>query len=83
MTSVDLEGIHAIITQKGVQELIKQKGTKFTRMFHGFLSAKLLPALNDEAQIVPIEPAKIEGGSFGDTSTRDEIQTDSPVEQTA
>lgn len=81
MTSVDLEGVHAIITQSGVQELIKQKGTKFTKMFHGFLSAKLLPVLNAEAQALPIEPAMIEGGTFGNGSTGEEVQADSSAQQ--
>jgi hypothetical protein len=63
MTSVDFEGVHVILTQKGAKELIKQRGTKFTKMFHGFLSACLLPALAAEADTAA-EPAKIEGGTF-------------------
>ena len=63
MTSVDLEGVHVILTQKGAKELIKQCGTKFAKMFHGFLSACLLPALAAEANTAA-EPAKIEGGTF-------------------
>ena len=70
MTSVDLEFIHAVITQKGVKALVAMKGTKFTKMFHGFLSAKMLPMLeaeaNKEADAALAEvPAQIEGGTFG------------------
>lgn len=64
---VDLEGIHVILTQKGVKELIKQKGEKFTRMFHGFLSEELLPALAkgiNENEVAE-EPVKIEGVDIG------------------
>lgn len=48
MTCVDLEWVHAVITKKGVQELVKQKGIKFTKAFHGWLSSKMLPALAAE-----------------------------------
>lgn len=44
-TSVDLEFVHTILTTKGVAELTKIKGKKFVRMFHGWLSSNLLPAL--------------------------------------
>jgi len=78
MTSVDLEFIHAVITQKGVNELIKVYGKKFTKMFHGFLSSKLLPAL--EAQIKAEEPAaQVEGGVF-EGIERTEVQTSSTAQ---
>jgi len=65
MTSVDLDGIHTILTAKGVPELTKHKGIKFVKMFHGFLSSKLLPALAAEAVTVPSDSTKISGGTFG------------------
>jgi len=72
MNCVDLEGIHVILTQKGPQELIKQKGRKFVRMFHGFLSERLLPALaqsiNETEVAPPEEPVKIEGSPIGGNS---------------
>ena len=71
MTSVDLEGVHVILTQKGAKELIKQRGTKFTKMFHGFLSAKLLPALNAEAAKQE-QGVTIEGGTINDGNRREE-----------
>src|ERR1700685_2239154 len=37
VTSVDLEGVHAVLS-KGGRELVKVRGSKFTKMFHGFLS---------------------------------------------
>jgi len=86
MTSVDLEGIHVILTQKGGKELVKQFGTKFVRMFHGFLSTRLLPALNAEANSVTAdilgvtEPVKIEGGTFGDSTAGSEVQATIGVE---
>jgi hypothetical protein len=80
MTSVDLDFVHAVLTEKGVPELVKQKGKKFVKMFHGFLSSKLLPALAAET-LVPTEPAKIEGGTFGNGSIGEEIQADSPAQQ--
>ena len=49
LTSVDLEGVHVVLTKQGVRALVAQRGTKFVKMFRGFLSAKLLPALNAEA----------------------------------
>ena len=69
MTSVDFEGVHVILTQKGAKELIKQRGTKFTKMFHGFLSACLLPALvNEVNKAIPAGyPAQIQGGTFGES----------------
>jgi hypothetical protein len=48
MTSVDLDFIHAVLTKKGAKELVRLRGTKFTRMFHGWLAAKMLPALTAE-----------------------------------
>jgi hypothetical protein len=71
MTSVDLDFIHSVLTQKGAKALISMRGTKFVRMFHGFLSTKMLPML--AAEIKKTEaPVTIEGGTFGNTST--EIQ---------
>jgi hypothetical protein len=68
MTAVDLEGIHAIISNRGVKELERQKGKKFVKQFHGFLSSRLLPMLNNEVNKalpempVPAEESvKIEG----------------------
>ena len=77
MTSVDFEGVHVILTQKGAKELIKQRGTKFTKMFHGFLSACLLPALAAEINNKEIPagvPAKIEGGTFANGNIGQEVQ---------
>ena len=48
MTSVDLDFIHAVLTQKGGKALVAMKGTKFVKMFHGFLSSKMLPMLQAE-----------------------------------
>lgn len=79
-TSVDLEWVHAVLTEKGVPELVKQKGLKFTKMFHGFLSSSLLPALAAET-LVPADPTIIEGGTFGDTSNGSEVQADSSAQQ--
>jgi len=62
-TSVDLDFIHTVLTTKGVKALVAMKGNKFTKMFHGFLSSQLLPAL--AAEIAKEEPAKIQGGTFG------------------
>ena len=62
-TSVDLEFIHAVLTTKGVKALIAMRGTKFAKMFHGWLSSNLLPAL--AAEIAKEAPAKIQGGTFG------------------
>lgn len=80
-TSVDLEGIHVVLTQSGAPALIKQRGTKFVKMFHGFLSAKLLPALAAEVNEAIVEPAKIQGGTFGNGSTGTEVQADSSAQQ--
>jgi hypothetical protein len=71
-TSVDLEFIHTVLTTKGVKALIAMKGTKFTRMFHGFLSSQLLPAL--AAEIDKELPAQIVGGTFGNDSAGNEVQ---------
>lgn len=68
MTSVDLEGIHTILTKSGASELVKQKGLKFVKMFSGFLAAKLLPALN--AIEAPVEaPIQIEGSTIDAQAT--------------
>jgi hypothetical protein len=48
MTSVDLDFIHAVLTQKGANALMAIHGKKFVRMFHGFLSTKLMPILAAE-----------------------------------
>lgn len=63
-TSVDLEFIHTMLTTKGVKELIAMKGTRFVRMFHGFLSSALLPTL--AAEINKEEPVRIEGSVFAE-----------------
>ncbi len=67
MTSVDLDFVHAVLTQKGGKALIAMKGTKFVRMFHGFLSSQLLPALAAEINEKPQDeaPAQVVGGTFG------------------
>jgi hypothetical protein len=62
-TSVDLDLIHAVLTTKGVKALVAMKGTRFTKMFHGFLASQLLPAL--AAEIDKELPAQIVGGTFG------------------
>jgi hypothetical protein len=82
-TSVDLEGIHVVLTQSGAPALIKQRGTKFVKMFHGFLSAKLLPALAAEVSETIVEPAKIQGGTFGNGNQSSEIQTSGETERAA
>ena len=67
-TSVDLDLVHAVLTQKGVKALVAMKGTKFTKMFHGFLSSQILPVLAAEINNpgpVPMDPATIVGGTFG------------------
>ena len=61
-TCVDLDLVHAVLTTKGVKALVAMKGTKFTKMFHGFLSSQLLPAL--AAEIDKELPAQIVGGTF-------------------
>lgn len=71
MTSVDLDFIHSVLTQKGAKALIAMRGTKFVRMFHGFLSTKMLPMLATEVGKTEV-PATIQGGTFGSTGT--EIQ---------
>jgi hypothetical protein len=63
-TSVDLEFVHTVLTTKGGKALVAMKGTRFVRMFHGFLSSSLLPALAEE--INKEEPAKIEGSVFAE-----------------
>lgn len=78
MTSVDLDGIHAILSTKGAQELIKHRGTKFVRMFHGFLSARLLPALAAETSVE--SPAMIQGGTFGNGQQGTTVQADISAE---
>ena len=68
MTSVDLDLVHAVLTTKGAPALIAMKGTKFTRMFHGFLITRMVPMLNAESNPVPLDPAVIVGGTFGNES---------------
>jgi len=53
-----------VLTKQGVRALIAQRGKKFAKMFHGFLSACLLPALAAEANTAA-DPAQIQGGTFG------------------
>ena len=74
-TSVDLDLIHAVLTTKGVKALVAMRGTKFTKMFHGFLSSQLLPALAAETQVET--PAMIQGGTFGNSTAGNEVQTTS------
>ena len=74
-TSVDLDLIHAVLTTKGVKALVAMKGTRFTKMFHGFLSSALLPAL--AAEIDKELPAQIVGGTFGNDSAGNEVQATS------
>jgi len=73
MTSVDLDFVHAVLTQKGVKALVAMKGTKFVRMFHGFLSSQLLPALAAEINEKPQDeaPAQIVGGTFGTNESKE------------
>jgi len=81
MTSVDLDFIHAVLTQKGGKALVAMRGTKFTKMFHGFLAAKLLPAL--AAEINNAEPpAQIVGGTFG-ANEGTEVQATGSTQQIA
>ena len=75
-TSVDLDLIHAVLTTKGVKALVAMRGTKFTKMFHGFLSSQLLPAL--AAEIDKELPAQIVGGTF---DRNREVQSVSPTVQ--
>ena len=74
-TSVDLDLVHAVLTQRGVKALIAMKGTRFTKMFHGFLASQLLPAL--AAEIDKELPAQIVGGTFGNDSAGNEVQATS------
>lgn len=74
-TNVDLDLVHAVLTQRGVKALIAMKGTKFTKMFHGFLASQLLPAL--AAEIDKELPAQIVGGTFGNDSAGNEVQATS------
>jgi hypothetical protein len=68
---VDLEFIHTVLTTKGVKALIAMRGTKFAKMFHGWLSSNLLPALAAEIN------AQIVGGTFGNSTAGNEVQADS------
>ena len=83
-TSVDLDLIHAVLTQKGVKALVAMKGKKFTKMFHGFLSSQLLPALAAEINNAPPTeetPATIVGGTFGGTNQSSEVPNSGIAEQ--
>lgn len=62
MTEVDLEGLHVVLTKQGVRALVAQRGTKFVKMFRGFLNSRLMPMLNAQAKT---EPVTIEGGVIG------------------
>lgn len=62
MTSVDLDFIHTVLTTKGGKALIAVQGTKFVRMFHGFLSSKMLPMLAAETD--KAVASQITGGTF-------------------
>jgi hypothetical protein len=77
LTSVDLDLVHTVLSTRGVPALVAMKGKKFTKMFHGFLSSKLVPMLNAEAS-TESEAAPIVGGTFGNEST--EVQTTGNVE---
>ena len=71
MTSVDLDFIHTVLTQKGANALMAIHGKKFVRMFHGFLSQKMLPMLaaeiNKETEAMANDAtAQIVGGTFGE-----------------
>jgi hypothetical protein len=82
-TSVDLEFIHTVLTTKGVKALVAMKGTKFTKMFHGFLASQLLPALAAEIDNTPATeeaPAQIVGGTFG-TDQSSEVSPVGTTEQ--
>jgi hypothetical protein len=69
--------VHVVLTKQGVRALIAQRGKKFAKMFHGFLSACLLPALAAEINNKEIPagvPAKIEGGTFANGNIGQEVQ---------
>ena len=71
-TSVDLDFVHTVLTTKGGKALVAMKGTKYVRMFHGFLSSQLLPALAAEINSAPKDesPATIVGGAFDTASQK-------------
>ena len=85
-TSVDLDFVHTVLTTKGGKALVAMKGTKFVKMFHGFLSSQLLPALAAEinkevATAIGVEdPAKVIGGTFGNNTAGNEVQATSIAE---
>ena len=85
MTSVDLDFIHTVLTQKGANALMAIHGKKFVRMFHGFLSTKMLPMLaaeiKKEAEAVSEVPAKIVGGTFGNGNEGSEVPTTGSAQQ--
>jgi hypothetical protein len=70
-----LEFIHTVLTTKGVKALIAMRGTKFAKMFHGWLSSNLLPAL--AAEVDKELPAQIVGGTFGNSTAGNEVQATS------
>jgi hypothetical protein len=82
-TSVDLDFIHTVLTTKGVKALVAMKGTKFVRMFHGFISSQLLPALAAETNDKPQDeaPARIMGGTFGNGNEGSEVPSIGTTEQ--
>lgn len=75
-TSVDLEFIHTVLTTKGVKALVAIKGTRFVKMFYGFLSSQLLPVLAAETKVET--PAMIQGGTFDRSG---EVQSSIPTIQ--
>jgi hypothetical protein len=82
MTSVDLDFIHTVLTTKGAKALVAMKGTKFVRMFHGFLSSKMLPMLaaeiNNKTLPEEVAPAQIVGGTFGTNEVSEVSSVGSP-----
>jgi hypothetical protein len=79
MTSVDLDFIHSVLTQKGVKALVAMRGTKFVKAFHGFLSSKMLPMLAAEINNTEL-PAQVVGGTFGNNTAGNEVQADSSAQ---
>jgi hypothetical protein len=66
-----LDFVHAVLTTKGGKALVAMKGTKFVRMFHGWLSSNLLPALKAEVEEKPKEETvHIEGSTFDNASQK-------------
>ena len=82
MTSVDLDGVHVVLTKQGVRALVAKHGTKFTKMFHGFLAACLLPTLVGAVdKAIPAgDPAQIQGGTFANGHEGTEVQNPSDTQ---